>query len=113
MVDSPGWLEMMKVSSFAWLRGFPQCSGHSWICPHRPLKLWAAAQGQTLSEGSEVNSRLAAESFVLVGKRQEGHLDALNLISMGAPGKYMAGPPVKLRQCRHLHFSKVQDGRLG
>lgn len=49
----------------------------------------------------------------LLERGQEGHLDALNLISMGAPGKYMAGPPVKLRQCRYLHFSKVQDGRLG
>lgn len=73
MVASPGWLEeIMKVSSFAWLRGFPHCSGHSWICPHRPLKLWVAAQGQTRSDGYEVGSRLAAGSFVLVGKRTRG-----------------------------------------
>lgn len=88
MVASPGWLEMMKVSSFAWLRGFPQCSGHSWTCPHRPLKLWAAAQGQTLSEGSEVGSRLAAESFVLVGKRTRG--------SPGCSESYFHGSPRKI-----------------
>ena len=50
---------------------------------------------------------------IYLERGQEGHVDALNLISMGAPEKYMAGPPVKLRQSRYLHFSKVQDGRLG
>lgn len=53
------------------------------------------------------------QSLLYLERGQEGHVDALNLISMGAPEKYMAGPPVKLRQSRYLHFSKVQDGRLG
>lgn len=52
------------------------------------LKLWAAAaHGQTLNEGSEVGSRLAAESFVL-GERTRG--------SPGCSGSYFCGSPRKI-----------------
>lgn len=47
----------------------------------------------------------------LLERGQEGSLDVLILISMGAPGEDMAGPPVKLRQSRFIHFSKVEDGK--
>lgn len=47
----------------------------------------------------------------LLEKGKEGHLDVLIFIFMRALAEYRAGPPVKLRQSRHIHFSMTGDVR--
>lgn len=104
--DDEGVILCMTQSLF-------QCLGHLWVCAHRPMKLRASAQGGTLMEGSEVGSRLAAGALHLLERGQEGHLDILIFISMRAPAEYRAGPPVKLRHFRHIHFVKIGHRGFG